>query len=91
MKILAVIAGLALALPALADDAVLVAAPAAIAPAEVVAAAQLDPVLDVATVEQAAATDTNALGLSSGVTTGLIFFVVAVTLFQIGTDGDAGN
>lgn len=89
MKILAVIAGLALALPALADDVVVPAE--VIAPAEVVAAAQLDPVLDVATVEQAAASDTNVLGLSSGVTTGLIFFVVAVTLFQVGTDGNAGN
>ena len=90
VRALALCLGAALALPALADDAVIVVAPLA-ETATVVAAAELDPVLDVALVEQTAASDTNALGLSSQVTTGLIFIVVAFTLFTVGTDGNAGN
>lgn len=82
VRALAFALGAAIALPAFADDAA------------VVATAQLDPVLDVAVVEQAAASaaaETNVLGLSPSVTTGLIFFVVAVTLFTVGTDGNPAN
>jgi len=82
--------GAALALPALADDAV-IAVVAPVDAATVVTAAQLDPVLDVAVVEQSAASGTDVLGLTPSVTTGLIFFVVAVTLFKIGTDGNSGE
>jgi hypothetical protein len=86
----ALVLGVAFATPALADDAVTAVAAATDAPA-VVASAQLDPVLDVALVEASAAADTNVLGLSPSVTTGLIFIVVAFTLFTVGTDGSAGN
>lgn len=64
---------------ALADETVVVAAEQA----AVVETAKLD----TAAVEQTAALE--LFGLSSGVTTGLIFGAVALTTFVVTTDGDA--
>jgi hypothetical protein len=80
-KALALLMGAALASTgALADETVITTATAE--PAVVETAK-----LDVAVVEQSAALE--LFGLSSSVTTGLIFGAVAVTTFVVTTDGDA--
>jgi hypothetical protein len=79
-KALALLVGASLASTgALADETVVVAAEQA----AVVETAKLD----TAAVEQTAALE--LFGLSSGVTTGLIFGAVALTTFVVTTDGDA--
>jgi hypothetical protein len=80
-KALALLAGVALSATAFADETVVVT------PAADQAAVVETAKLDTTAVEQTAAVE--MFGMSSGVTTGLIFGVVAVTTFVVTTDGDA--
>ena len=81
-RAVALVLGAGLTSVAMADESVVVVTPAA-DQAAVVATAKLD----VAVVEQTAALE--LFGLSSSVTTGLIFATVALTTFVVTTDGDA--
>ena len=80
-RTLAFALGALIALPALADDAVMVA-PATVPEPAVIESAKLDP----AVIEQGAALE--IFGLSSAASTALIFIVIAVVVTVATDDGD---